>query len=169
MTTSLADELAAGSGPRASILAVRLADRDGTAGFIGGQGLLGEGAVVETRQDLRRDALEETRGTRVVLLTTSVLLALVTVASVAVLVAGRMSAHTRQVGTLKAVGMTPAQVAAVLLMEHLALAALATAVGAVAGSRLADVVAAPATNLLDVAGSAAPTWSGTGQWPRPRP
>ena len=54
-----------------------------------------------------------------VLLAGSWLLGLLAMASVAVLVGGRMAEQTRRVGLLKAVGGTPGLVAAVLLAENL--------------------------------------------------
>lgn len=148
VSSSVADRLAASATLRGSVLALRLADPAQAPTFAAQHSRPGAGPLVESWQELRRDALDETRTTRVVLLTTSALLALLTAASVGAVVAGRMAARSRQVGTLKAVGMTPAQVAAVLLLEHLALAAGATALGLVTGSRLAPVVARPAANLL---------------------
>jgi ABC-type lipoprotein release transport system permease subunit len=57
------------------------------------------------------------------------LLSLLAIASVAVLVGGRMAEQTRRVGLLKAVGATPALVAVALLAENLALALLAAVLG----------------------------------------
>lgn len=57
------------------------------------------------------------------------LIAILTIATAAVLIAGRMAARIRQVGTLKAVGVTPRQVVLALLVEHLAIAAVAIAIG----------------------------------------
>src|ERR687887_452372 len=61
-------------------------------------------------------------------------------ASIAVLVGGRMADQLRRVGLLKAVGGTPSLVAAVLLAEHLAVALLATAVGLVVGRLAAPLL-----------------------------
>ncbi len=76
------------------------------------------------------------------------LLALLATATAAVLVVDRMAAQTRQVGTLKAVGVTPRQVVAVLLSEHLAIAALAVALGLAIGRLLAPRLAASSVTLL---------------------
>ncbi|WP_207922722.1 ABC transporter permease [Micromonospora sp. KC606] len=54
------------------------------------------------------------------------LLGLLALASITVLVGGRMADQVRHVGLLKAVGGTPSLVAAVLLAEHVAVALLAT-------------------------------------------
>jgi putative ABC transport system permease protein len=76
------------------------------------------------------------------------LIAILTVATAAVLVAGRMAAQTRQVGTLKAVGVTPGQVVLTLLVEYLAVAGLATAVGLGIGRLLAPRIAATSVTVL---------------------
>ena len=59
---------------------------------------------------------------RQVLLLGSWLLALLALASVAVLVGGRMAEQTRRVGLVKAVGGTPWLVAVVLMFEHILVA-----------------------------------------------
>ena len=76
------------------------------------------------------------------------LIGVLTVATASVLVAGRMAARIRQVGTLKAVGVTPRQVMLVLLVEHLAMAAVATAVGLGIGRVLAPPIASTSVTLL---------------------
>ena len=76
------------------------------------------------------------------------LIAILAVATASVLIAGRMAAQIRQVGTLKAVGVTPRQVMLVLLVEHLAVAAAATAVGLGIGRLLAPPIAATSVTLL---------------------
>ena len=57
------------------------------------------------------------------------LIAILAIATAAVLVAGRMAARIRQVGTLKAVGVTPSQIVLALLTEYGAVALAATALG----------------------------------------
>jgi putative ABC transport system permease protein len=76
------------------------------------------------------------------------LVAILTVATASVLIAGRMAAQVRQVGTLKAVGVTPRQVMVVLLGEHLAIAVAATAAGLGIGRLLAPPLAATSVTLL---------------------
>ena len=73
------------------------------------------------------------------------LLGLLAVASVAVLVGGRMAEQTRRVGLLKAVGSTPGLVAAVLLAEHLMLAVVAAAFGLLIGWLVAPLLTSPGT------------------------
>ena len=76
------------------------------------------------------------------------LLGLLAVASVAVLVGGRMADQTRRVGLLKAVGGTPGLVAVVLLAEILVVALLAAAAGLTAGWLAAPLLSDPGAGLL---------------------
>jgi putative ABC transport system permease protein len=96
---------------------------------------------------------------QIVLLVGTWLLGLLAVASVAVLVGGRMADQTRRVGLLKAVGATPRLVAVVLLAEHLLLAVAATVVGLAAGWLLAPLLSSPSDALLGAAG--APSLTGS--------
>lgn len=73
---------------------------------------------------------------------------MLTVATAAVLIAGRMAAQIRQVGTLKAVGVTPLQIVLVLLVEHLEIAAGATALGLGIGRLLAPRIAETSVTVL---------------------
>jgi len=76
------------------------------------------------------------------------LIGILTVATASVLIASRMAAQIRQVGTLKAVGVTPRQVMVVLLVEHLTIAAGATAAGLGVGRLLGPRIAATSVTLL---------------------
>jgi ABC-type antimicrobial peptide transport system permease subunit len=84
-------------------------------------------------QDIRTLDAKALANVQLVLLTGSWLLALLALASVAVLVGGRMAEQTRRVGLLKAVGGTPRLVAVVLLAEHVLIGLCAAAVGLLAG------------------------------------
>jgi ABC-type lipoprotein release transport system permease subunit len=90
---------------------------------------------------------------RRVLLTGAWLLGLLAVASVAVLVGGRMADQIRRVGLLKAVGGTPRLVAAVLLAEYLVVALLAAAAGLALGRLGAPLLIDSSAGML---GRAAP-------------
>ena len=83
-----------------------------------------------------------------VLLIVSTLLALLAIASIAVVVGSRMAEQTRRVGLLKAVGATPAMVAVVLLAENLLLALAATALGVALGQLVAPVLTNLGNGLL---------------------
>ncbi len=88
-----------------------------------------------------------------VLLIGSWLLSLLAVASVAVLVGGRMAEQTRRVGLLKAVGGTPGLVAAVLLAENLLLALAAAAAGLLAGWLAAPLLTSSGAGLVGTPGA----------------
>jgi len=87
----------------------------------------------------------------------AVLLALLAIASVAVLVGRRLSEYSRRVGLLKAVGATPSVVAATFLAENLMLALFAAVVGLVAGWLASPLVTKPGAALIGTAG--APSFS----------
>ena len=87
------------------------------------------------------------------------LLGLLAVASVAVLVGGRMAEQERRAGLLKAVGATPAFVAAVILLEHLVLALGAAGAGVLIGWLAAPLLTDPGAGLLGSAGAPSITLS----------
>ena len=76
------------------------------------------------------------------------LIAILTIATAAVLVAGRMASRIRQVGTLKAVGVTPRQIVLALLFEYGAVAIAATVLGIGVGLLLAPVIANTSVTIL---------------------
>jgi ABC-type lipoprotein release transport system permease subunit len=88
-----------------------------------------------------------------VLQTGSWLLALLAVASVAILVGGRMVEQTRRVGLLKAVGATPWLVAGVLLFEHILVGLCAAVLGLVTGRLAAPLIDGPSAGLLGASGA----------------
>ncbi|WCB96509.1 hypothetical protein DSM104299_05268 [Baekduia alba] len=92
------------------------------------------------------------RNERRALLTGSWLLGLLALASVAVLVGGRMAGQMRRVGLLKAVGATPGLVASVLLAEYVVLALVAAAAGLAIGRLTAPPLADPGAGLVGGAG-----------------
>jgi predicted lysophospholipase L1 biosynthesis ABC-type transport system permease subunit len=89
-----------------------------------------------------------------VLLVGTWLMAMLAIASIAVLVGGRMAEQTRRVGLLKAAGGTPALVGVVLMVENVLLALAAAILGLVVGGLLVPTLSRPGNGLL-----------GTGQSP----
>jgi ABC-type lipoprotein release transport system permease subunit len=85
---------------------------------------------------------------QVILLTGSWLLALMALASVTVLVGGRMAEQTRRVGLLKAVGATPRLVAVVLLFENMLVGLCAAGAGLFTGWLTAPLIDGPGAGLL---------------------
>jgi putative ABC transport system permease protein len=91
------------------------------------------------------------RDAQIVFLFGSGLLILMAMATVAVLVGGRMADQSRRVGLLKAVGATPQLVAVVLLAEHLVVALFSAGIGLTAGWLAALLLIEPSVGLLGVA------------------
>jgi putative ABC transport system permease protein len=92
----------------------------------------------------------------------SSLLALLAIASVVVLVGGRMADQTRRVGLLKAVGGTPGLVAVVLISEHVLVGLCAAAVGLATGTLAAPLIDGPGAGLLGAASAPSLTGAGIG-------
>jgi putative ABC transport system permease protein len=110
-------------------------------------------ALVQPWQDIREASGNLVKNQRRVLMTGAWLLALLAVASVAVLVGGRMADQIRRVGLLKAVGGTPRLVAAVRLAEYVVVALVAAAVGVAVGSLTAPLLTEASAGLLGSAGA----------------
>ncbi len=83
-----------------------------------------------------------------ILLIAASLLAMLAIASIAVVVGGQMAEQTRRVGLLKAVGGTPSFVAVVLLARNLLLSFAAAIVGLGAGDLLAPSLTSSVHGLL---------------------
>ncbi|MFF4726340.1 FtsX-like permease family protein [Streptomyces mirabilis] len=79
------------------------------------------------------------------------LLGLLAVASVAVLVGGRMADQIRRVGLLKAAGATPGLIAMTLLVEYVFLALVAAGLGLIGGRLAAPLFTGPGAGLLGTA------------------
>jgi ABC-type lipoprotein release transport system permease subunit len=119
--------------------------------------------IFESWQDIRDGHDQVMQDQQQVLQIGSRLLGVLAVASVAVLVGGRMADQTRRVGLLKAVGGTPRLVAVVLFTEYLVLALLAAAAGLAAGWLAAPVLTDPGAGLLGRAGAPSLAMSTVGQ------
>jgi ABC-type lipoprotein release transport system permease subunit len=108
---------------------------------------------LQSWQSIKQQSAQLVATQRRVLLTGAWLLGLLAVASVAVLVGGRMADQIRRVGLLKAVGGTPSLVAAVLLAEYVVVALLAAAAGLALGRLSAPLLIEGSAGML---GRAAP-------------
>jgi ABC-type lipoprotein release transport system permease subunit len=108
---------------------------------------------LQSWQSIKQQSAQLVATQRRVLLTGAWLLGLLAVASVAVLVGGRMADQIRRVGLLKAVGGTPSLVAAVLLAEYVVVALLAAAAGLALGRLSAPLLIDSSAGML---GRAAP-------------
>lgn len=110
-------------------------------------------------QDVARRHAETLQNERAVVLFGSSLLIVLAVATVVVLVGGRMADEVRRVGTLKALGATPGFVVRSLLVSYLAVCAVAAALGLITGSIVAPALVGPTAGLLGTPSGAAPSWS----------
>ena len=109
--------------------------------------------LLRSWQEISEQSANLVENERRALLTGAWLLAVLALASVAVLVGGRMADQIRRVGLLKAVGGTPALVAAVLLAEYVVVALLAAAAGLAVGWLAAPLLTDPSAGLLGRAGA----------------
>src|SRR5690606_16760871 len=96
--------------------------------------------IMMTWTEALAEATQLARDTQILLLIGAWLLGLLALASLAVLVGGRMAARTERVGLLKAVGGTPSLVAAVLLAEYVLVAIVAAVAGMAVGSLTAPLL-----------------------------
>jgi putative ABC transport system permease protein len=115
--------------------------------------------ILEPWQDIRGAHEEVVHDQQRVLQIGSRLVALLAVASIAVLVGGRMADQTRRVGLLKAVGGTPRLVAVVLLAEYIVVALVGSAAGLAAGWLAAPLLTDPGAGLVGSAGAPSLTMS----------
>jgi putative ABC transport system permease protein len=113
--------------------------------------------VPETWQDQRAFALEDARPAQIILTTYTIVLLIVVFAVVAILVGARAAAQYREIGLLKAVGLTPRQVTAVFALESATLGLIAVVIGFAVGAMLAPRLAAATADTL--LGSPAPAVS----------
>ena len=156
--------LAPGEDTLTYVVNLKLADPIDASAFVDAHPASTTGAlVVESWQDVRDEHHGLVEDQQRVLQIGSRLLGLLAVASVAVLVGGRMADQTRRVGLLKAVGGTPGLVAVVLLAEILVVALLAAAAGLTAGWLAAPLLSDPGAGLLGGAGAPSLTLFAAGQ------
>ncbi len=116
-------------------------------------------AFVETWEDQRAEALRDAQPITIILTTYTIVLLIVVFAVVAILVGARAAAQHREIGLLKAVGLTPRQVTAVFALEAAALGLIAVVIGFTVGALLAPRLVAPsAETMLGSPTTAASPW-----------
>ncbi|MEE6263600.1 FtsX-like permease family protein [Plantactinospora sonchi] len=156
--------LAPTAGSLSYVINLKLADPDGAEAFVeansGDHG--GTMMPMQTWRSVLADATELARDSQILLLIGAWLLGLLAVASLSVLVGGRMADQTRRVGLLKAVGGTPGLVAAVLLAEYLLVAVVAAAAGLIIGALTAPLLSGSSAGLVGSPGTPTLTWSTIG-------
>ncbi|NUW38532.1 ABC transporter permease [Nonomuraea rhodomycinica] len=141
------------------VLNLKLADPREAQAFVERNGGEHGGAVtMQTWQSILAEATDLAKDSQILLLIGAWLLGLLAVATLAVLVGGRMADQSRRVGLLKAVGGTPGLVAAVLLAEYLLVAVVAAAGGLTIGALSAPSLTESSAGLVGGAGTASLTW-----------
>jgi putative ABC transport system permease protein len=145
------------------VMNLKLADPDSAQAFVDAnvpESL--DAPRLESWESILEEATELARDAQILLMIGAWLLGLLAVASVSVLVGGRMADQTRRVGLLKAVGGTPRLVAAVLLAEYVLVAIVAAAAGLAVGSLTAPLLTEPSAGLIGSAGTPPMTMSTVG-------
>ncbi len=140
-------------GPDAYFLNLKLTDPTAAGAFVARYNATTSPAapLLLTWQNIRDGDAQTLAKMQQVLETGSWLLALLAIASVAILVGGRMIEQARRVGFLKAVGGTPWLVASVLLFEHALVGLCAAVLGLLAGRLAAPLIDGPSAGLLGAA------------------
>ncbi|MBV9447680.1 MAG: FtsX-like permease family protein [Streptosporangiaceae bacterium] len=151
VTRPAAAELAATADPLSYVVSLRLADPATAPAFADAH--FTSTYWARDWQSIRDRDAATIQVTQTALVAGSSLLGLLAVASIAVLVGGRMTSQTRRVGLLKAVGATPRLVAVILLAEHLLVALAAAALGLAAGRLAAPLLTSPGNGLVGAASS----------------
>jgi ABC-type antimicrobial peptide transport system permease subunit len=104
--------------------------------------------LVRTWEQQREEALRDTQPLTIILMAYTIVLLVVVFAVVAILVGARASAQHREIGLLKAVGLTPRQVTIAFAMESAALGLIAVVIGFAVGAVLAPRLAAPTAETM---------------------
>jgi ABC-type lipoprotein release transport system permease subunit len=163
LTDADARGLAPGGQPQAYVVILKLADPTDAPAFVDAHfSPLAGTQILESWQDIRAAHGQVVQDQQEVLRIGSRLIALLAVASIAVLVGGRMADQTRRVGMLKAVGGTPRLVAVVLLAEYIVVALVGSAAGLAAGWLAAPLLTDPGAGLVGSAGTPSLTASTVG-------
>ncbi len=154
VTEAAARSFASKALPLSYILNVRLASASAAPAFANAHsaGEFQNMQVLPWQQIAQQDnnvILNEQRA----LVAGSWLLGLLAVASVTVIVGGRLAEQTRRIGLLKAVGGTPRLVTLVLLGENLLLALVAAAAGLGVGWLAAPLLTSPGSGLVGTPGA----------------
>lgn len=129
---------------------VRLADPESAPALASSVLQDGSGTVTlaQTWQEQRADAMKESEPFRLVLTMYSTILLAVVFVVVAILAGARALQQHREIGLLKAVGLTPRQVTGLFVLESAALGLVASVLGFVAGTLLAPRLARTAAASL---------------------
>ena len=96
-----------------------------------------------------RDTITDQARTNTIIIGVNTLLALIAVGfTVATVISGRVLAQRREIGLLKAIGLTPRGVVALFVGEYVAVGLAAGLLGLLAGAAIAPLLLRPMSNLL---------------------
>ena len=138
----------------AYVMNLKLADPESAQAFVDANQAASRAAPnLQPWENILEETTELARDAQILLLIGAWLLGLLAVASLSVLVGGRMADQTRRVGLLKAIGGTPSLVAAVLLAEYVLVAIVAAAAGLAVGSLTAPLLTESSAGLIGSAGT----------------
>ena len=133
----------------ASFLGVRLAEPEESGAFAArARAELPQAWAFDWHAE-RADAVEESKTIEVVLSIFGVLLLLAGGFVLATLIGGRVLAQVREIGVLKAAGLTPRQVAAIFVLEQLAVGLAGALAGLLLGTLATPLFVAQSASLLD--------------------
>lgn len=133
-----------------SLLGVRLVDPETTVDFERrASAAAGRGIVVRDWKEDRADAAADARSVQVIISMFGAMLLLAGGAVLAVLIGGRVLAQLRELGVLKAAGLTPGQVARVVLFEQVALGLIGVTAGLALGTIFTPLFVSRSAALLN--------------------
>ena len=141
--------------PLAFGIALRLSEPNDAAAFARRVARTDEVRAFDWRSQ-RASLTEDARRLMTILQTTTLLALLAAAFTLATAISGRVLAQRRQIGLLRAIGLTPAGVTGVLVAHYLALAALAAPLGLAAGAVVGDRLAGDFADTLGAPSAGAP-------------
>ncbi len=132
----------AGGQPLRAVLSLRLRPGVTPAAFIPRAARAGRSDAIAFygSDEVKESVTERARGVSLVFGTNTIGALLAVAFTIATAVGGRVLAQRRQIGILKAVGLTPVGVTASLIASYVAIAAVAAPVGTLAGAALSSLV-----------------------------
>ncbi len=152
------DELAGATGPRGEVLQTRLRDPDASGAFAAAvQRRYGDAVWSQWDwQDTRADVITESQFFGSFLAAFGVVLLIAAGLVIAGSIGARVVARTRELGVLKAVGMTPRALTGLVLAEQLALGAAGVVVGFLVGGLVSPLLQLRVAQVLSATGASYP-------------